>query len=188
MSKAHGGGATVNGRARLFSASDRKRILALVVGEPSGVKVTVGGMEFNMVAVSSEELMSVLDLVIKFSDMFDKIGVEGALKESDVFRAIGEDGARIMGLVKSMLYRSAALDDDDTPDEDRALFDEWFNKLPIMETIKTLTPAVLEANGIGNVRPPKTTENGTPTPTPSTPANTSSLDTPGPTPTASSDA
>ncbi len=193
MSKAHDGGASGNGRARLFSASDRKRILALVVGKASGVEIEVGGVTFDLVAVSANELMSVLDLVIKFSDLFEKLGTgkaieQDSIKQGIIFRAIGEDGGRIMQLVRSMLYRSAGLDAEDRSAEDRALFEDWFAKLPIVDTIRRLAPAVLQANGIGAIRPTTTTENATPTPTPSTPANTSSQGTPGPTPSESSTA
>ena len=176
------GGASGLGRARPFSASERRGILMRDPGTPTGVMVSIGGVEFNLVAITSGQLIEVLDVVLKVADVFDSLKND-AITDADIFRVIGKDGGKIIALAKSVLARSANVDGSDQ--DESAAFDSWFDSLPIMDILKILAPAVMEANGIKLARP----QTATPEPkesTPSTPSDTSSPTIPHMTPTAAS--
>ena len=54
---------------KLFSPANREKVLRAVVGKPSGVIAEVGGLSFNLVALSAGEVLSVLGLLTKFADL-----------------------------------------------------------------------------------------------------------------------
>ena len=135
---------------KLFSPANREKILRAVVGKPTGVIAEVGGQTFDLVALSAGEVLSVLGLLTKFSDLAAAAD-GGTLQGPEIMRAIGEDGSIVADLVKSVLKRSAQV----TADEE-ATFEAWFAELPIIETVRNIIPQLLEANGLGGMiqRPP----------------------------------
>ena len=137
---------------KLFSPANREKVLRAVVGKPSGVIAEVGGLSFNLVALSAGEVLSVLGLLTKFADLATQ-SEKGTLSGPAVMRAIGEDGGTVAGLVKSVLKRSAGVKEPAELD----LFETWFENLPIIESAQGLIPKILEANGLGSMmeaRPP----------------------------------
>jgi len=129
---------------KLFAPGNRAKILARAVGKPTGVTVEVGGLTFNLVALSTDEVLSVTDLLTKVANLASK-SEGGTVTGTDIMRALGEDGSKVARLFESILRRSGQVNG---PDEER-LFTEWFGSLSIFEAARTLVPKILEANGLG---------------------------------------
>jgi hypothetical protein len=158
----------------LFSPADRERLLKLALRKPTGTVVSLGGLDFDLLPMSTSDGIEVLGLVEKFADIFGKVRAQGGIGEAEIARLASEEGGRVIALAKKMLRDAAGAHD---PDE-VALFDEWFALLPLADTLRALVPAVLEANGIGALRgngqrPAAVAENAQPETTDS-PSSTSS--------------
>jgi hypothetical protein len=154
---------------RLFSAENLSKTLLQVVGEPSGVLATIGGVDVNLVPISADELFSSLDILLRLADLADG-AQSGKLDGPSIMRVIGTDGARVGQLLKSIVRRSlvsaGALD----PNVDAEVrgFDAWFGSLPIVESAKTLLPKVLAANGVSDLARPQNPVTEQPAPESST--------------------
>jgi hypothetical protein len=132
----------------LFSPAERERLLKLTLRKPTGTVVTLGEIEFDLLPMSTSDGLEVLGLVEKFADIFGKVRTQGGISESEIARLASEEGGRVIALAKKMLRDAAGAN---APDE-VALFDEWFALLPLADTMRTLVPAVLQANGIASLR------------------------------------
>jgi hypothetical protein len=152
-------------RPRQFTASKRRELLAQVVGQHTGIIARIFGVDFDLVALSSAELLSVLGIIENVADMLQ--GEE--LSDVAILRVIGKDGSRVMTFMHDLLQRSADLADDD----ERAVFEEWWEAVPIVAALKILAPALLEANGI-TLKGPLAKMGGAPTSEQSTPSDSSS--------------
>ena len=159
----NGGGAT---RRSLFSTSDRQRLLEQALGEPTSVTVEIGGVTFDLVPFSFKDGSRVLELVQKLGGIFGQLK-ERSATDDQIATAIGSNGSEILATAKKVLQDSSFLEDD----EQRALFEEWFDQLPMIPTIRTLAPAVFKANwpNLGNA-PAPTAEVSTATSEPALPS------------------
>lgn len=133
-------------KKRLFSADNRARILAQVVGKPTGVKAEIGGIEIDLLPFNTEEGLAVFALLRKFADLFEDMRA-GKVTEASLARAVGAEGETILGLIRSVIKRSANVEGD----EEEQLFNQWFASLELIATVKALAPKVIAANGIGEL-------------------------------------
>jgi len=167
-------------RAR-FSAKDRASILARVPGKPSGVLAQVGGMEFDLVAVSNAELLEILEIAYAVADIFDSI-TKGEASNSDLLRGLGQDGPKALDFLKAVLKRSAFMGVDITTADaqaDISVFEEWFALVPAADMLREVFPKLLQANGLGQFSNPTTaTPVEVPATSPSEPQTTPSDSTP----------
>ena len=149
----HRGHDGAKARRALFSAADRAKIMQLVVGKPSGTLVTIGGIEFDIVPFNTTDGMELFELSERVGELWGKARAS-ALEEAEVGAAIKAEGSRVLKLMRTALEAAAFIEDD----EQQALFDDWFAKLPLIESVRTLAPALIAANGInalrGNASPP----------------------------------
>jgi hypothetical protein len=135
-------------RKPLFSAAERAHIATLVVGEPSGVTVEIGGMEVNLLPLSNRQGKQALRL----------IGVVAGLTEGDtnaqigitvIAKLIASEGESVRALVHDILLTSSKASGlIDVADDGEAVFEEWYDSLSLVETIKTMLPAIVKANGL----------------------------------------
>jgi hypothetical protein len=132
----------------LFSPAERERLLKLALRKPTGTVVTLGGMDFDLLPMTTSDGLEVLGLVEKFAAVFGKLRAQGSIEETELARLASEEGGRVIALAKKMLRDAGGVHE---PDE-IALFDEWFAELPLTETLRALVPAVLQANGITSLR------------------------------------
>lgn len=154
MGNEHAAG-SANGRTRLFSAAEKRRILSLVPGKPSGVTVTLGGIEFNLVSLSAGELIDLLEI--------QEQQTEGKVTERQF--------AKTLTVFRSLLYRSAVASGelDESDPESVAVFDEWYRAWDPKALIEVLMTAVAEANGVSKIARPQMGAEATATSPPSTP-------------------
>jgi len=136
-------------RARLFSPEHRNRILSLAMGKPTGVRVEIAGVDFDLYPISFNEIKSVLSTVGKVSRILQSArkGADQASTGAELAEIISSDGDQLLEMIHKMLRRAAHLDGD----AEKQNFDDWFNELPAIEVVKTLVPKVLEANGVSQV-------------------------------------
>lgn len=140
--------ATVTLPRSIFKAADRARILAQAVGDPTGTVIEIGGMSIDLVALSMHEGRSLLDIVGRVGKLMDG----GQHSNMEWVEAIGDDAPRIVALLQSTLRRSAFHGIDEPPAEDVAVFDEWFEAVPVREMLGTAVPAMLAANGVSGLQ------------------------------------
>jgi hypothetical protein len=156
----HRGHAEADKRRALFSVSDRVALLAQAMGQPTGTIVEIGGLEFDLVPLSTFQAHELIELLEKYSVILDQFKVAGTsgIDESEILKAIHTEGGRIESLMRGILKDSVYFEDE----EQEQLFAEWFNRLPLVPTLRALVPAVMKANVLksaGNESPlPETAE------------------------------
>src|SRR6516162_6134520 len=92
---------------RQFSASRRRELLSHVVGKHTGVIVHIFGVDFDLIALSTAEVMSVLGILENVADMLQ--GQE--LSDIAILRVITKDGKRVEVFVHDYLKRCADIND-----------------------------------------------------------------------------
>jgi hypothetical protein len=130
---------------QVFSAADALRILAQEPGRPSGVIVHIGGYDVNLHPFTTEEGSAFFDILSRTGDFQEKLA-GGSATEVDFMRVISNEGKIVTGILKSLLSNSLAVKD---AEGERAAFDAWFGRQPLVPMVKALMPAVVEANGFG---------------------------------------
>ena len=129
----------------MFSAANRANILKLIVGKPSGVIASVGGMEFDLLPLSTSEAMGVFELINKISGLIGK-GAESA-DPAVIAKLVGEDGGKVVSLARSVLCRAARFAN--SAEFEETIFDEWFDAQELKTYMGHLLPKIAEANGLG---------------------------------------
>jgi len=166
----HGNGAAATPLS-IFSSREREQLLKLVVGKRTGVLVTLGGVTFDLLPFTAAEGLSAFVFIRRFADLTRRVG-KNALSVIDFAEVVGADGPAIAALLHIYLARCAGLrlepKDPQTPQDaleladlqiadqdEKAGFELWFSQLPLAETVRTLFPHFMEANGLVAVtRPP----------------------------------
>jgi hypothetical protein len=139
MSESTGGA-----RRPLFSAATRLDLLAQVVGQPSGVIVELGGLEINLVALPFAQDEKIIRHAQTFGAIFDEFQSGKVQTFADAAPMLVDRYHDLKALLKEMVLASVEVASDDGA----AVFDEWWNALPPVQTIGKLVPAVLQANGL----------------------------------------
>lgn len=145
---------------RMFSSRDRAAISDQVVGVPSGHKITVGGFVFDLIPLTTSQATQILTLLQAIPDLTGKGPEAGkAVDVMQLLAMIAREGDRARELARSILYKTAKANKlIDFQDEGEASFDDWFDDLDIIDTLKRLLPAVLQASHLegilGNVNAP----------------------------------
>ena len=136
----------------VFRPEDRARILAQAVGQPTGVVLTIGGVDFDLLALSTAEAREILAIAKKLGAIYDKISnAAGGRSDRDLFEALGDDTPRVVAVIKSTLKRSAFYGDPDPDPKALELFGEWFEAVPAVEMLRAAVPQILAANGVANL-------------------------------------
>ena len=134
-----------------FSKKDRAAIAKQVIGKPTDVTVELGGMTISLVPITTaqaDEIFDILDAFGKLGAQADKDGM-ASLNQTDLASMVPREGKRIKKVLRSYLFESAKASDliDDCDD----IFDEWFGSLPLLETVRTMLPKIVEAQGLGTM-------------------------------------
>jgi hypothetical protein len=125
---------------RRFTAAARVAILAAVAGKPTGVICALGGMEFDLVAPTTAQLLRILG---SLEDISKLDSTQGA----DILKTLGTKGPDLLGAVRDLLYRSAFYGVEHPDPADIAVFDEWFGELDPLTLFKTISGPVIQAAG-----------------------------------------
>lgn len=134
-----------------FSRENRAAIAKQAIGKPTDVTVEVGGITIALVPITTEQA----DEVFSILESFGKLSAQaenGIAQVSPDFLAamIPTEGRRIRKVLRSYLLESAKASDlvDDGCED---VFDEWFARLPLLDTIRTMLPKIVEAQGLGTM-------------------------------------
>jgi|GEM_PF-2717140 len=127
----------------IFSAANRAFLMEQAIGKPTGIIVELGGLEFNLVPLSTRDGKRVIAMAEELTETWKGIA-GGNVTQADVFATLGSKLPEVLDMVKRVLADSAGIADDDA----RALFEEWFEATPFVPTLKALIPKVLRANGM----------------------------------------
>lgn len=133
-----------------FSAADRRKIAALVIGTPSGTVVEIGGMEFDLLPLTTRQADRVFELLDTITGLQRQAEDDGAadITQTALMELVAREGKNVSALVHDVLLKSArAMDILD----DEAVFDEWFDQLELKDTILTLLPKLVAANGLSTM-------------------------------------
>lgn len=148
----HRGHVVAEQRRALFSSVDRVQLLAQAMGKPTGEIVHIGGLDFDLVPLSTFEALDIIELVDRYGSIISQVKNGGEIDEAEIARSVHAEGGRILNMVKKIL-RDATYIEDETQEQ---LFEEWFNVIPIVESLRALIPAIWRANALkklGNEQP-----------------------------------
>lgn len=133
-----------------FSAADREIIRKHCIGKPTGVVVELRGFTLDLVPLTTEqanEVFSILDAIAPLLKMQNADGVVDVAR--DHWAAIvAKEGKRVNTILRSVLHGAAVANDLIDDDEGEELFDKWYKGLPLAETLRTLSPKLVEAQGL----------------------------------------
>jgi len=140
-------GATSSG---FFRKEREAELLAQAVGDPSGVLVTIGGYEFNLVPFDTDTGIKLFALIPRIGLLWGKMqaGVANDSDASSVEDVIENDAPWILGLIKATLLDSASCAD---PDLDVESFEKWFGRTRFIPMLEVLVPKILRANGMDSL-------------------------------------
>jgi hypothetical protein len=133
-----------------FSAAERNLIRRSAVGKPTGVIVSVGGFDLDLVPLTvsqSSDIGEIIDALQGVAKDFK----DGKLNAApDVaMAALSAETKRVTGLMKSVLFETALASDlIDESDSGVEVFDEWFSELPMLPTLLLLFKGVVDASGV----------------------------------------
>ena len=166
------------GKVLRFSAAERDNIRKQVVGKPTGVIFSVGGFDLDLVPLTVSQAKDIFRIVDSVQGALAAATAgEGGTTNFDaanVAKLIAEDGPRAADLLRNILFqsaRAAGLVDDSKAETE--VFDEWFDDLPVRQTLVEFFPKLLESQGLSSMlgnsstppQAPTTTEpTGTSTP------------------------
>jgi hypothetical protein len=143
-----------------FSAADRDIIRKHVIGKPTGVIATIGGMKFDLIPITAEQAQTLFEILDVVGPMWAQGDVTGG--KSDLMMILGREGKRTMDVLRSVVHDAAEANGLIDADGGEEIFAEWFGKLPPVETLQTLFPKFVEAQGLktllGNGSPPPANE------------------------------
>lgn len=134
-----------------FSAADRNAIRKHVVGQPTGVIVTLGGFDLDLVPLTTEQAGDVFEVLDAIAPLIGSTDSKGdvAVNKDAWAEIIAKEGKRVKAIARSVLRESAVandlIDESDAGDE---VFDEWFEALPFKVMLTTLFPKVVQAQGL----------------------------------------
>jgi hypothetical protein len=131
----------------IFSAQTRLELLKQVVGKPSGVIVELGGLQIDLVAVSVADDEQVIGLAQTFGSIYDDVMSKQITSFAEIIPQIGGRYRDLKDILKRMVHDSVEVDGD----EGEAAFDEWWNALPLVETMQALASATLSANRLASL-------------------------------------
>ena len=144
-----------------FSADDRETIRRHTIGKPTGVLVDLSGVEFDLVPLTTAQGNAIFEILDAVSPLISKADAGGnvAIAQTAWAGIVAAEGRRVNSILRGILLASAKatlvpcgetslplFDPDDA--DSLALFDEWFEALPLVETVRTLFPKLLEAQGM----------------------------------------
>lgn len=133
-----------------FTARDREIIRKHSIGKPTGVVVEVGGMEIDLVPLTTEQAGEVFAILDAFATLQKAADDKGAVESgaAALGELVGKEGARVKRILHGILHESATAGD---LIDDEAVFEEWFNRLPLLDTVKVMLPKIIEAQGLGTM-------------------------------------
>lgn len=152
-----------------FTAAERDNIRKQSVGKPTGVVFTIGDISLDLVPLTVQQAKDIFRIVDSLQSALSAAtaGEGGATNfdASSIAAIVANDGPRATNLLYSILWRSGLatkIENGDALIEDspigKEIFDEWFDNLPVKETLVAFFPKLLEAQGLtsmlGNSSPP----------------------------------
>lgn len=137
---------------RMFTAAERSAIERQQVAVPTGTIVEIGGFEFNLVPLTSDQMDRIFALVEVVAGVQGGSMSANAVGVEVIAQLIAREGKNVRTLVRDVLFESAkAVGMIDFDGEGEAVFDEWFGRIDLLAAVRELVPAVIKANGLTSV-------------------------------------
>lgn len=153
--KSSGAGATSR---RIFPIAEARKILAQRVGEPSDVVIELGGLSIALHPLTTADSDFVIEVIngldVAYRNAKDG-ATDGSISQETLLGLITSAAGQVAELrdfVREQLSRALYV----KTDEERELFDAWWNGLPFVETLKTVLPNLIAASGLSSLVNPLT--------------------------------
>lgn len=131
-----------------FTAADRALIVRHAIGKPTGIVVEIGGMQIDLVPLTTEQADEVFAVIDVLSDLFSQQNAQGevTVNQADGIKLAVAQVRRLRKLVRDVLHESALASDQI---DDESVFDEWFNHLSITkDNLEPLVLSIIQASGL----------------------------------------
>lgn len=128
----------------LFTDKNRAWLLAQVIGQPTGVIASIGGVDFDLLPLSTADGQVLLEMVDELSATW-KLIRGGEATDADIVALMGDKLPKAVAMTKRVLREAAGDGTDDT------LFDEWFAQTRFVPMLRAIAAPVLRANGFGSL-------------------------------------